>query len=85
MEELKENIRKNWNDYDVDNDIDKYIASILAIIVVEDLDKKIFTYELKSEKITKTLDIAIFSSVLNKTGKNDENLKYFFHSIYFYF
>ena len=85
MEELKENIRKNWNDYDVDNDIDKYIASILAIIVVEDLDKKIFTYELKSEKITKTLDNAIFSTVLNKAGKNDENLKYFFHSIYFYF
>ena len=56
MEELKENIQKNWNDYDVDKDIDKYIASILAIIVVEDLDKKIFTYELKSEKITSTLN-----------------------------
>ena len=85
MEELKENIQKNWNDYDVDKDIDKYIASILAIIVDKDLDKKIFTYELKSEKITKTLDNAIFSTVLNKAGKNDENLKYFFHSIYFYF
>ena len=68
MEELKENIQKNWNDYDVDKDIDKYIASILAIIVDKDLDKKIFTYELKSEKITKTLDNAIFSTVLNKTG-----------------
>ena len=70
MEELKENIRKNWNDYDVDNDIDKYIASILAIIVVEDLDKKIFTYELKSEKIIQKYSLIYF------------NFNYFFYKVH---
>ena len=43
--------------------------SIFSIIQSDNLDKMIFSFELKSEKISKTLDNAIFGVVLSQTSK----------------
>ena len=50
--------------------------SIFSIIQSDNLDKMIFSFELKSEKISKTLDNAIFGVVLSQTSKKFKNTNF---------
>ena len=78
--ELQQKIKENWKEYNYkDEDINTYIESIFSIIKSDNLDKFIFPYELKSEKVTITLDNAIFSTVLSQISKNFYKNKYCFY------